>query len=163
MEIGFGAGHSANAILKANPSLTLVSFDIGSNSYVSRAKNFIEQTYPGRHKLILGDSTKTVPQYIQENRGVTFDFIFIDGGHQYETVKADLNNCGYLAHKNTVVALHDVYYHLNGVPDELKGPIDTWIQARRYNFVTEIDFWEFQLSRGIVWGTYNVDFYQDKL
>ena len=163
LEIGFGAGHSANAILKANPSLTLVSFDIGSNSYVSRAKNFIEQTYPGRHKLILGDSTKTVPQYIQENRGVTFDFIFIDGGHQYETVKADLNNCGYLAHKNTVVALHDVYYHLNGVPDELKGPIDTWIQARRYNFVTEIDFWEFQLSRGIVWGAYNVDFYQDKL
>ena len=65
MEIGFGAGHSANAILKANPSLTLVSFDIGSNSYVSRAKNFIEQTDPGRHKLILGDSTKTVPQYIQ--------------------------------------------------------------------------------------------------
>ena len=61
------------------------------------------------------------------------------------------------------MALHDVYYHLNGVPDELKGPIDTWIQARRYNFVTEIDFWEFQLSRGIVWGAYNVDFYQDKL
>ena len=163
LEIGFGAGHSANAILKANPSLTLVSFDIGSNSYVSSSKSFIDKTYPGRHKLILGDSTKTVPQYIQENPGITFDFIFVDGGHQYETVKADLNNCGYVAHKHTVVALHDVFYTPYGVPQELKGPIDAWIESRKNNLVTEIDFWDFQPNRGIVWGHYNVDFYQDKI
>ena len=39
--------------------------------------------------MIRGDSTISIPNYIAEN-GITFDLIFIDGGHEYEIVKTEL-------------------------------------------------------------------------
>ena len=98
MEIGFNAGHSADVFLKNNPTLTLTSFDLGCHDYVRHGKEYIDITYPNRHTLILGDSTVTVPNYIADNQGKTFDVIFIDGGHDYEVAKADLENCMKLAH-----------------------------------------------------------------
>ena len=45
--------------------------------------------YPDRHKLIIGDSTKTVPQY---NRDTKFEFIFIDCVHDYEIANSDMES-----------------------------------------------------------------------
>ena len=92
MEIGFNAGHSAEIFLKNNPTATLLSFDLGLYRYVGTAKRYIDITYPGRHTLIIGDSTKMVPHFIENNEGVKFDVIFIDGGHQYEIAKQDISN-----------------------------------------------------------------------
>jgi len=64
--------------------------------------------YPNRHKLIIGDSTKSVPEYIKNNNDIKFDIIYIDGGHEYNIAKQDLINCHKLAHKNTLVILDDV-------------------------------------------------------
>lgn len=36
------------------------------------------------------------------------DFLFIDGGHDYETVRSDYQNYGPLVHEGGMIALHDV-------------------------------------------------------
>ena len=56
MEIGFNAGHSAELFLSSNKNINLVSFDIGYHNYVQLGKQFIDKTYPDRHKLIIGNS-----------------------------------------------------------------------------------------------------------
>ena len=105
LEIGFNGGHSAELFLSTNPNIELVSFDIGCHDYVSLGKNFIDQNYPNRHELVIGDSLKTVPKY-SINKGL-FDIIFIDGGHDYKVSKGDLINCKRLSHKDTIVIMDD--------------------------------------------------------
>ena len=90
MEIGFNAGHSAEIFLKNNPTLKLTSFDLGSHDYLYTAKKYIDGAYPNRHTLILGDSTVTIPEYINNNPYKKFDLIFIDGGHSYTISNSDL-------------------------------------------------------------------------
>ena len=160
MEIGFNAGHSARNFLLANPSLKLVSFDIGKFSGTFVGKKYIDEQFPGRHTLIIGDSTKSVPQYVKDNPGVTFDYIFIDGGHDYETVNADLNNCWHLAHKNTLVVLDDAFYATFAVWSHVPGVSISWYEARKSRFVFELGFSE--SNAGTIWGRYNLDFYKER-
>jgi predicted O-methyltransferase YrrM len=110
MEIGFNAGHSAEIFLQNNKDLILTSFDLGIHNYVNTAKEYIDITYPNRHTLILGDSTKTIPIYLENNKDTKFDIIFIDGGHEYEIAKADMENCFHLAHKDTIIVLDDTIF-----------------------------------------------------
>ena len=93
MEIGFNAGHSALLFLAITPPTTkVVSFDLGEYAYVFAAKRYIDSLFPGRHTLVTGDSTVTIPKYeeqvahrmkdINTAPPMRFDIIFIDGGHQ---------------------------------------------------------------------------------
>jgi predicted O-methyltransferase YrrM len=96
MEIGFNAGHSAETFLKNNKDLSLISFDIGVHEYVKTSKEFIDNIYPNRHTLILGNSKETIPEFIKNNKNTKFDVVFIDGAHDYETAKIDVENCFHL-------------------------------------------------------------------
>jgi predicted O-methyltransferase YrrM len=59
-EIGFLTGFSSIALLLSLPTLTVVSFDGGRHACVKAAKEFIDENFPGRHRLILGNSRETV-------------------------------------------------------------------------------------------------------
>jgi predicted O-methyltransferase YrrM len=130
MEIGFNAGHSAELFLKNNKELTLTSFDLGEHNYVMAAREYIDFTYPNRYTLIFGDSRRTVPFYLQNNKDTKFDFIFIDGGHQYEIAKTDMENCFHLAHENTIVALDDTMFTSEWEEYYILGPTRTWEEIR---------------------------------
>jgi predicted O-methyltransferase YrrM len=123
-EIGFNGGHSAVNFLGVRSDIKVVSFDLGEHDYVEDARKFVEQTFPGRHKLILGDSRITVPTYSAEGHE-PFDLILIDGGHDYEVAAADLRNARSLARTGTLVVMDDI------VPWKSfgQGPAQVWQKA----------------------------------
>jgi len=154
MEIGFNAGHSADVFLKNHKDLTLSSFDLGLYKYVPFAKEYIDTTYPNRHKLILGDSRITIPIYLQNNKDTKFDIIFIDGGHDYEIAKDDMENCFYLAHKDTIVIMDDTIFTEGWEQPYTIGPTRTWtehLQQKKIIEINRIDYWR---GRGMSWGKY---------
>lgn len=156
LEIGFNAGHSAEVFLRHNSELTLTSFDLGIHDYVHTAKEYIDAIYPDRHELILGDSVLTIPKYTNDNPNKKFDVIFIDGGHEYEIAKADLENCMKLAHGNTLILLDDTMYTQEWMQDYTVGPTRAWLEYINDNKITEIKRVDYCIGRGMSWGKYNI-------
>ena len=154
MEIGFNGGHSSELFLSCNNETTVVSFDLGDHDYVSIAKEYINNKYPNRHRLITGDSKRTVPNFIYENRDVKFDIIFVDGGHDYMTAKEDMLNCFYLSHKDTVVILDDTVFIDPWRLDFNRGPTSVWYDFLYYRRVKEIYRKDYCHGRGMAWGNY---------
>ena len=76
----------------ANSNANIVSFDLGEYHYVNECKKIIDETFPNRHTLIIGDSSITLPEFIKST-DIKFDIIFIDGGHKFDFVIKDLYNC----------------------------------------------------------------------
>ena len=154
MEIGFNAGHSAEVFLQNNKCLTLTSFDLGGHNYVMTAKEYIDTTYPNRHNLIIGDSRTTIPIYLENNRDTKFDIIFIDGGHNYEIAKADMENCFHLAHKDTIVILDDTIFTRGWEAEWTIGPTRTWTEHLQQNKIIELNRKDYCNGRGMSWGKY---------
>ena len=132
-ETGFNAGSSSYAFLRASPETEVVSFDIGYHGYVKPAKKLIDKEFPGRHTLICGDSKKTLPKFAKDHPGFKFDYIFIDGGHDYKTAKADIVNFRKLSSAETIVIMDDLVPWLPwGV-----GPTRAWREAIDDGLVTQ--------------------------
>ncbi len=155
MEIGFNAGHSAEVFLKNNNNLRLVSFDLGEQNYATPAKDYIDENYPNRHELIIGDSTVTVPIYLENNKDAKFDFIFIDGGKDYEIVNADIENCFHFAHKDTIVAVNDTMFTSGWEQFYTIGPTRAWVEHLQQNKIIELNRKDYLEGRGMSWGKYS--------
>lgn len=89
VEVGFNAGFSSYALLSGNPTLSVVSFDINEWDCVLPAKTAIDEAFPSRHHLELGDSRHTLASYPFPQR---IALAYIDGGHiediPYSDIKA---------------------------------------------------------------------------
>lgn len=153
LEIGFNAGHSAELFLEYSDA-KVVSFDLGSHTYVQTAKEYLDKKYPGRHTLVLGDSLETLPSYIDKHPGETFDLLFIDGGHTYECAKGDYENCRKLANKDSIVAIDDVTYIQDHICEWNVGPTKVWIEAVKAGGVKELGHCDYHRGRGMVWGRF---------
>lgn len=158
LEIGFNAGHSAEIMLENNPDLNLFSFDLGDHGYSLIGKQFIDIKYPGRHTLIIGDSRISIPKFIKDFPGKTFDLLFIDGGHEYEIAKADLENCRYLADKESIFILDDTVMQPNNIIyDYNVGPNRALIELNDKKLLCNVSCIDFQSGRGMSVGKYNLD------
>ena len=84
----------------------------------------IDYKFPHRHRLIIGNSLDTIPQFHKDNPNFKFDLLFIDGGHEYDVAIGDLINCKNVAHKNSLVILDDTTYIERGqkVTSWTEGP-----------------------------------------
>jgi len=111
-EIGFNAGHSAESFLSSREDIRLVSFDIMLHPYSFFAKLFIDAKFPGRHTLVAGDSSSSIPNYgeLHPNHE-PFDLIFIDGDHTFERAFCDIYNMRAFAHPKTVLIVDNVAPH----------------------------------------------------
>ncbi|OBI76396.1 hypothetical protein A5663_02955 [Mycobacterium sp. E740] len=132
-EIGFNAGQSAYAMLIANPDLEVVSFDLGAHRAIKVGKRFIDERFPGRHTLILGDSKTTVPEYRAAHPETVFDVVFVDGGHDYDTAAADLANMRELSSPATTLIMDDLVPGMSyGI-----GPMKAWSEAVEQGMIRE--------------------------
>ena len=64
--------------------------------------------------LIQGNTHETLPKFVEDNEGLKVDFVFIDGGHSFETIESDWNNIQKIIDKNSVVIFDDYWYPPNG-------------------------------------------------
>ena len=144
LEIGFNAGDSADFFL--NQGCDLISFDIGRHTYVDHAKKYIDDKYPNKHKLVIGDSTETIPKH----QGC-YDFIYIDGNHRYKIARQDIHNCRKLSDKDTIIIIDDY--------------VSNPLLIRRWNTgvieaVNELEDFEVEgqkdlgIGRGLIWGKF---------
>ena len=145
-EIGFNAGFSSLAFLSASADVHVVSFDIGCHEVVGTAKEFVDAEYPGRHELVLGDSACSVPSYRTQHPEVSFDIVFIDGGHEYEQAREDISNMRGMSHPGTSVVVDDLTPWLWWG----EGPTRAWTEAISQGLIAPVEiFKDGQLVHGI--------------
>lgn len=135
-EVGFNAGFSSYVFLAANPQAQVYSFDLAQFSYSAAAKQHIDETFPDRHMLIVGDSVKNIPWLVNEDSDWllhAFDLIFVDGGHEYDVALADLLHCQRLAHADTLVVMDD----LTPWKPWGHGPHNAWRSAVESGVITQ--------------------------
>lgn len=122
LEIGFNAGHSAQAFLTSPYCEKLVSFDLNEHPYTKVGVEYMQSKYGNKFEFIIGDSRLQIPLYASSHVSEKFDLIFIDGGHTFECCSSDIRNCKKLAHKDTLVWIDD--YNIG----EVKKAIDTCVE-----------------------------------
>lgn len=101
LEIGTSAGYSAVAFSLFYPESTLDSIDIVNRPL--NVKFFEEMEVDSRINLILGNSSN-----IPKNK--IYDYILIDGNHDYEAAKFDWNNIQSHIKKGTCVMIDDLQH-----------------------------------------------------
>ena len=114
MEIGVGGGLGAkNMIARAKEKRKNVEY-YGFDSFERTSEKEIRKALiktGGKIHLFKGDSKKILPNWIR--RLPKMDFVYIDGGHDYETVSPDWKNVQRLRHPRTIVVFDD--FNFEGV------------------------------------------------
>lgn len=112
LEIGFLCGSSALMFL-INTTGKLTSIDINECPY---SEHYIQSKWPNRFTFLNGNSNEIIGNLVDKFSGsslinddnILYDLIFIDGSHDYETVKQDTLNSIKLLHMNGYIIINDV-------------------------------------------------------
>ena len=89
--------------------------------YTIEAVKDLLKKFKNNVHLIKGNSTKVLEKIDMKK----IDYVFLDGGHDYETVKSDLNNCINVIHNNGTILCDD--YNLSYAPG-VKRAIDEYVK-----------------------------------
>ena len=96
------------------------------NPYSVEAVNDLLKKFKSNVHLIKGNSNKILKNLDMTN----IDYVFLDGGHEYETVKNDLNNCIKVVEKDGTILCDD--YNLGSALGVRKA-IDEYVQNNNFN------------------------------
>ena len=113
-------------------------------------KEFIDENFPNRHRLILGNSLITIPKFPTQK----FDLIFIDGGHAYNVSKSDIENCKRLSHKETIIVMDDTMNKPEWEKSWNKGVNKAWRESIDEGLIVQNGFEDYGKGRGLSWGRY---------
>jgi predicted O-methyltransferase YrrM len=149
MEIGTRNGGSLVQLLSLyhrHDEMQVVCFDlwheIGSPGSVRR--NLRRLNIPvGVVEFIRGDSRQTVPAFKQKRPDARFDYILVDGGHEREVARRDLQNVAELIDPGGILIFDDI-------GPESYQLIDVWREfqaAHRAQF----DWYEKLWRKGVAW------------
>lgn len=158
LEIGTWTGNSLGQLLSAYEDYSqierIVTCDIFDQPNIANPeivkKNLgllgIPQDVIDKVEILVGDSKETIPQYIKENPGVTFDYILADGAHHPpELPRADLDNCVSLVVPGGVIILDDI------APDGMSLDTTVW-QPFKMDHLNEFEWHENYNGKGIGYG-----------
>lgn len=81
MEIGFNAGISTLIMLLANKDLKVTAVDICAHEYTKKCHAVLEEHFPGRVRLVPGDSLEVMTNLHAHDLAGPFDLLHVDGYH----------------------------------------------------------------------------------
>lgn len=133
-EIGFNGGHSSVLMLldKTSP-VTLTLFDIGHHKYTRPCVEHVIKYFTEHNiEYIEGDSTVTMPQWIEKNTQYigTYDLVHVDGNHDSHHIAHDIKNADRLVKVGGIMVIDDTnigYIHKK---------VDDLISTEKYEEIT---------------------------
>lgn len=117
LEIGIGNGGSSWAFSKLESVELIVGIDLPGGPFGGgpemNAMQYIGNNMTGKYTYVQGDSkSPEVSKFVHELLGADgVDFLFIDGDHSFEGVKADYTLYSGLVKPGGLVAFHDICEH----------------------------------------------------
>ena len=102
------------------------NYILRENPYSFEAVKKLLKKYQDNIKIIKGNSNKV----LKEIRLDKFDYVFLDGGHKYETVLTDLKTLNKVILNNGVIVCDD--YDLTYAPG-VKKAIDEYVLLNNFN------------------------------
>ena len=101
-------------------------FIVKTDPYSLQSVNKLLKKFEKNVNIIKGNSNEVLKK-INLNE---IDYVFVDGGHKYETVKNDLENLTQIVNNNGIILCDD--YNLSYAPG-VKEAIDEYIFRKKYN------------------------------
>ena len=106
------AGASSVLLMFLAPNASWWGFDFPEEHKVKGrtegAGAFLENAFPNKAKLILGDSLLTVPKFILDHPDLKCDVVILDGGKTYTLRQKDSQNFREISHEHTLVILDEI-------------------------------------------------------
>uniref|UniRef100_A0A6C0KVP9 Glycosyltransferase n=1 Tax=viral metagenome TaxID=1070528 RepID=A0A6C0KVP9_9ZZZZ len=154
LEIGMGIG-KCSLLFLCESDANVVSFDSCGDSYHEIGKKYIDSLFPNRHNLVIGDSSKTLDNFIVSS-DIKFDIIFIDGGRD-DLPSSDLSKCSFLSHENTIIIMNNYVRKSENYAFWNLGFNNAWNDFLSKKYIEEIDQFDYFWGRGMATGRYNFD------
>ena len=111
----------------SNPLKTIYyRFIIKSDPYNLESVNKLLNKFKKNVNIIRGNSNEVLKKINLDG----IDYVFLDGGHKYETVRNDLENLTQIVNNNGVILCDD--YNLPYAPG-IKKAIDEYVLSKNYN------------------------------
>ena len=111
----------------SNPLKTIYyKFIIKSDPYNLQSVNKLLKKFEKNVNIIKGNSNEVLKEIYLDK----IDYVFLDGGHKYETVINDLDNLTKIVNNNGTILCDD--YNLSYAPGVRKA-IDEYVLSKNYN------------------------------
>lgn len=143
LEIGVRRGRSLAVVTAAHPAVNIYGFDLWMQNYAGMENpgpEFVHAEmkklhHTGQLNLISGDSSATVPAFLNKHPELYFDLMTVDGDHSEEGARIDLENVLPRLKMGGVILLDDISHpqhaYLETLWDKLIGQNKQFV-AQKY-------------------------------